>query len=254
MSALGALVGRELSMLRRNWILALVYVALPLLIAAFTREVFGAVAVATGMPGNGAEQAIAGQSTMFGVMLLSQLGYSFFEERAWGTWDRLRASPVPMASVVAAKLGVNWAHQMAQCLLLVAAGVTVFDLRIDGSIPAVLILAAAYAAALTALGFLLVAVVTSNAQFNVGCYLGALVLAGCGGALVPYALLPDWARAIGPATPSYWAMEGLTEAFAVGGSVGRVGWRAAVLGGVAVGALALGAVVFRPERRARSYA
>jgi ABC-2 type transport system permease protein len=41
---------------------------------------------------------------------------------------------------------------------------------------------------------------------------GALVFAGAGGALVPFALLPGWIQSVGPLTPGYWAMEGFTNA------------------------------------------
>jgi ABC-2 type transport system permease protein len=48
----------------------------------------------------------------------------------------------------------------------------------------------------------------ANAITNVG----ALFIAGLGGALVPHAFLPSWARVLSPAVPSYWTMSGYREA------------------------------------------
>jgi ABC-2 type transport system permease protein len=38
--------------------------------------------------------------------------------------------------------------------------------------------------------------------------MGAIVFAGLGGAIVPITVLPGWARAVAPVTPTYWAMRG----------------------------------------------
>lgn len=249
-----ALVGRELRMLARTWQIAAVYLILPVVIAGFTRKAFATVALVSGSGGGGVEQAVAGQAVLFATMLLSQLGYSFYEEQAWGTWDRLRAAPIPLGGVVGAKLAVHWSHQVAQMLALVVLGGTVMGLTIRGSTAAVLAVAAAFAVAIVGLGFLAFAVSSSNAQYNIACYLGALVIAGCGGALVPFDLLPSWARAIGPVTPSYWAMRGIEEAVAPGGTLAGVAGPCGVLLATGTGLALAGTWAFRPDRRRRSYA
>lgn len=249
-----ALVGRELRMLARSWQIVAVYLVLPVVIAGFTREAFATVALVSGSEASGIEQAVAGQAILFATMLLSQLGYAFYEEQAWGTWDRLRAAPVPLTQVVGAKLAVHWSHQVAQSVALVLVGGTVMGLSIEGSTVAVLAVAAAFGLAVAGAGFLAFVVSASNAQFNIACYLGALVVAGCGGALVPFDLLPSWARAVGPVMPSYWAMRGFEAAVAPGGSVAAVARHCGVLAGTGLALGAVGALAFRPDRRRRSYA
>src|SRR5437868_9051419 len=50
-----------------------------------------------------------------------------------------------------------------------------------------------------------------RSQLNAFSNLGAMVLAGVGGALAPTSALPSWARTLAPATPSYWAMRGFRQ-------------------------------------------
>lgn len=242
-------------MLVRSWPTALLYAVLPLLVAGFTRQAFE---VATAMSGTGsaagASQAVPGQAIIFGTMLLAQLGYSFFEEQAWGTWDRLRAAPVAIGTVIAAKASVNWVHQVLQTSLLVLVGGALLGIPSGGSPLAVVAVAASLASALVAIGFVAFSVSTSNAQFNIVCYLGALLAAGFGGALVPFDLLPSWARAVGPYTPCYWAMEGFERALAQGATVADVARPCGVLVAVAVVGSAVGVAAFRPDRRRRAYA
>jgi ABC-2 type transport system permease protein len=48
-------------------------------------------------------------------------------------------------------------------------------------------------------------------QLNTVGNLAAILIGGLGGGLAPVSILPDWARAVAPATPSYWAIQGYRE-------------------------------------------
>ena len=79
------------------------------------------------------------------------------------------------------------------------------------------LVAAAFCICLISLGLALLGVARSIMQLNAFANLGAMVLAGIGGALAPISALPAWAAAIAPLTPSYWAMRGFRRVILEGG-------------------------------------
>lgn len=246
----------ELRLLASEPVAVSVYVVMPLLIVAFVR---GAHAIAlryvegrTGV--NGAELAVPGQATMFGFMVLAAFGYFFLGEHGWNTWNRLRSLGVRPSEILAGKLAVNYLHQLIQFLLLVAGSMVLFDLRVRGSWGALFVLEAAAAAMIVGFGALAAAVARTQAQFNVFAYLGALVLAGFGGALVPATVLPEWARTVGPATPTYWAMRGFRAVLVDGRGLGAITLPALVLLAFALGFAAVAAWILDPDQRKSTYA
>jgi ABC-2 type transport system permease protein len=62
-----------------------------------------------------------------------------------------------------------------------------------------------------------------------------MVLFGAiGGALVPFSVLPGWARTIAPVTPTYWAMRGFRSVILDAQGVGGVTTPVGVLLGMAL--------------------
>src|SRR5258706_12395802 len=77
----------------------------PLLVMIMTRSMQGHVLVATGYShANGAEQAIPGLALLFSSQYNDYIGFSFFRERIWNTWDRLRASHASTFDIIAGKI------------------------------------------------------------------------------------------------------------------------------------------------------
>jgi ABC-2 type transport system permease protein len=91
-------------------------------------------------------------------------------------------------------------------------------------------------------------------QLNALGNLGALLLAGLGGALTPIPSLPAWARAIAPGTPSYWAMRGFRSVVLDGAGVGAVLLPSAMLLAFAAGLGTVAATRFRVDQRKMSWA
>ncbi|HWC10896.1 MAG TPA: hypothetical protein VG455_06700 [Acidimicrobiales bacterium] len=73
---------------------------------------------------------------------------------------------------------------------------------------ALVLLTVVAAAGHLALGLLVVDVARTIQQVNALANLGAALLAGFGGAIVPGYLLPGWVRAVGPFTASHWVIRG----------------------------------------------
>ena len=139
------------------------------------------------------------------------VGYGFYREHAWHTWDRLRASPATTAEIIAGRIG-SITLAMLQFVVVFGVGSLLMGLRVRGSWTNVGLIGIAFGLFVVSVGLAVAAVCRTVIQANTIAYLGTLALAGLGGALVPVALLPNWAQAVAPAVPSWWAMRGYRSA------------------------------------------
>src|SRR5262249_44774085 len=98
-----------------------------------------------------------------------------------------------------------------QQLVVISFGVVVFGLHVR-SPDLVAVAISCWALALLSIGATLGAVLRSQSELNVAYDVGGVLLSALGGAMVPLASLPGWARAIAPASPGYWAMSALRSA------------------------------------------
>jgi ABC-2 type transport system permease protein len=166
---------------------------------------------AMGDGARGTAQVVLGQLVMFSLLGMSVVGSSILAERRWNTLDRLRATPARVPELLAGKAIPVIGFLLLQQAVLLALGVTVLGLEIAD--PALLLLASTvWAATILCTGAAIAMTVTSLAQFSAVVDIGSTVVAGLSGALVPLSAMPDWARAIAPLWPGYWAMEGLRSA------------------------------------------
>lgn len=233
-----------------------VYAALlfmPVLLMAFLRPLFGLALHAQGHPGGGgAELAVPGLAVMFSFYLVSLVGYSMLQERQWHTWTRLTDTGVPTLVLVGGKALVPLGVSLVQQGTLFTAGVVLFGLPPHGSLPALAALAIALDCCVVGLGLALATFATTAGQVNVFGNVSTLLFAGFGGALTPTALLPGWARAIAPMTPSYWAVDGFHQVLLSGSGLSGVAGQVGVLLAFAAGFAVVAGYGFsrRDERRA----
>jgi ABC-2 type transport system permease protein len=210
--ASAAVLRNELRLLRRDPVPLVIMVVMPLLLMAFLEPLFTI----------GPAQTVPGMTVLFAFFMVGNVGYTFFREHGWGTWDRLRASPASAAEVMVGKVAAPVVTYAVQLAILFGLGVVLFDLTVTGSLTALALVALALTAALVGLALLLVAVCRTVMQLQTLANLGAIVLAGTGGALVPSDLLPGWARAVSPATPGHWAMQGFHDVVSGGAGIADV--------------------------------
>jgi ABC-2 type transport system permease protein len=215
-----AIARHDLRILRSDPVFLLTMTVMPLIVMAFIKPAFGATTVplaGAGVDANGAEHAVPGVTVMFAFFLVGNVGFGVFREHGWNTWERLRASRATPAEVMAGKVVVPLLTLAVQLAVLIGLGGLLFDLDVRGSMPAMVAVAAALALCLVCLGLLLLALARSILQLNAVSNLGTMLFAGLGGAIAPIAVLPGWARAVAPITPSYWAMRGFRDVIAGGG-------------------------------------
>ena len=100
------------------------------------------------------------------------------------------------------------AVSIAQFLVILTLGVPLFQLHSHGPFLALVPLIVAFAICLVMLGVMITALCHTIQQVS-AVAMGGLVLFGAlGGALVPIEVIPGWARAVAPATPTYWIIRG----------------------------------------------
>lgn len=234
----------------------ILYLVMPLAILAFVEGGFSLFLNQTdpGMGFSGADLAAPGQATMFGFMCLGVLGFLFLGEFSWGTWNRIRALGVTTWHIMAGKLAVSYVYQWVLFCFVMGAGYVLFDLTVRGSLVALLAVEAVMALVIVAYGLIACALSTNQAQFNAFAYLGALVMAGLGGALTPFETLPGWAQAVAPAVPTYWAVRAFEEIILQGGGLADVRLEMAVLALVALCFFIIGALVLNPDRQRTTWA
>ena len=227
----------EARILRRDLTPLVVLTAMPLVLMALFRPVFA----------GGAAQSVPGMTVLFAFFLVGTVGQALLRDQAWGTWTRLRASPATAWEVLLGKVLVPLGMFGLQFAILFSVGTRLLDVRVTGSTGALVVVGATLACCLVSLGLALVAFCRSAVQFQALTNLGALVLAGAAGALVPMDLLPGWLQAVAPATPGYWAMEGFTRVISDGASLREVIGPASALAGFTAVFAALAGLRFRMD-------
>ncbi|MDH7971588.1 ABC transporter permease [Sphingomonas sp. AR_OL41] len=183
--------------------------------------------------------SLIGVTVMIAMVMLGSL--SLARDRESGSWEGLLGLPIEPAQTLLGKLLPYAKIGTAQGLLVLAAGVMMFDLPTRGNVGALVLLLPLFAAAHVALGYAIsVRARTQLAalQGAVAFYLPAMLLSGF---LYPFETLPSWARWIGNAFPLTHFIRAARAALLHGAGAGEVlahGWPM-ILFLVAAGAAAL---------------
>lgn len=241
-----AIARHDLRILRGDSAPLVLLVVMPLVVMPFVASAFRYTVAAQGIPhATGAEQAVPGMAVTFAFFLVGSVSFGFFREHAWRTWERLRASPATAGEILLGKVLVPLGQAGVQAVLLFALGGLLLHLHVRGSLLGLALVAAAFSLCLVAIGLALTAVCRTVMQLNVVTNIAALLLAGLGGAFVPEATLPHWAKLVSPAVPSYWAMRGYRRVIDAPGGLGAVLVSVAVLLAFAGAAAAVAALRLR---------
>jgi ABC-2 type transport system permease protein len=194
-------------------------------------------------PGSGITQAVIATLVTFSLLGLSIVGGSILVERMWHTWERVRATALRPAELLAGKAVPVLAALLLQQTLIIGFGAAVFGLAVTG-LPLLALAVLAWTLALLGMGAAIGVLARSLSEMSVIYDLGGMILSSLGGAL-----MPGWVRHVAPASPGYWAVSALKAALA-GNTPGTL--RAcAVLAGIAV-AFGLFAAVRAGRGAARS--
>jgi ABC-2 type transport system permease protein len=209
LAAANCVAMNDLRLLIREPAPYIILTLMPLAMIGFIRPVLSAALVLEGHQGaNGSEQAVPGMAIMFAFFLVPPICFNFFREHGWNTWERLRASRLTTPQLLLGKTLVPLAMVAVNVCVVLTVGTTLFHLTIHGSTLGFLMVAVCLVVCVVSYSVFLAAVSNSLSKLNAIANLSALVFTGLGGALTPFATLPEWARSIASATPAYWAMRG----------------------------------------------
>jgi ABC-2 type transport system permease protein len=240
-----ALIRHELRVMLGDKESLVILTLMPLVMLAFFKPVARLALVGQNPSANGSEFTVPGMTTMFAFFLVGFIGFAFFSERQWNTWERLRASPATNREILVGKVVPAMLLCLVQQVLLFSAGYVLFGMRVRGSVLGLALVSVALTICLVSVGVLLAALLRTQQQLNAMANLGAMVLAGISGALVPMSVLPGWARTVAPIAPQYWAMRGFRATILDGQGLSAVALPVAVLLGFAVVAGAIALLRFR---------
>ncbi len=246
--------------LRRSWVIfrhemkglkddpgsVVFLILMPLLMMGLMKPLFGLSLQAEGFMGaNGAELAVPGMAAMFVTFTGAYMGFTFFREHGWHTWDRLRASEATTGDIMAGKLVPTLLIAVVQFAALFGLGIWLFDLVISGSFIALSMIILGFSLSMISFGMAITALSRTSLQLNTYVNLSGVSFAGIGGALVPIAVLPDWVQSIANFVPTYWAMEGFIDVILDGEGAGAVLLPTLVLLGFTALFTVIAAVKFR---------
>lgn len=237
-----ALARHNLVLRRRDPGQFLGYLVMPMVLMPVLKPVFQRAAT------GGTTQVVTGMLVIYSTLALAVVGTATLTERAWHTWDRLRATRAGIPELLLGKTLPAYAVLLLQQTVLLVYGIALIGARPSGAGADGLLAIAVivWSATLLALGNALASVVRSFGELSAACDIGALTVSTLGGALVPVSMFPVGLRAAAHASPGYWALSMMQAAMA--GDASRTLRSAAVL--LAVGTAA---AVFAVRRLTRGW-
>jgi ABC-type multidrug transport system permease subunit len=146
---------------------------------------------------------------LLGLLLGVSLG--LLDEREWGTLERVRSLPMPLATLLLAKLAARAAVGGAQMALLFLVGRLAFGVSLGPEPWGLVLPTAGIVFAGTAFGLVIAAGAPSREAVLPLGSIAIMTMAAVGGCWWPIDLEPDWMRRAALAFPTTWAMEAYND-------------------------------------------
>jgi ABC-2 type transport system permease protein len=166
------------------------------------------------LPGSGSLSVHAYSHSFCGMTLQYLLfwgmdsGLLLLREKRRGLWQRVRAAPLGLETVLAGKVLSTGVIALAQIGVTFGFGMMVFGVRVSGSLAGFGLLAVMAALLSAATGLLVAALGGNEARARSLSIIAILTLSLLGGLWLPFALLPQWAQRLAAAVPTTWAAKG----------------------------------------------
>jgi ABC-2 type transport system permease protein len=169
----------------------------------------------------GLGHSVPGMGTMFVMMTVFGGMSALIEERRQWTLQRLAVMPISRATLIGGKILARFALGVVQFLVIFLVGAALkMNFGVDPL--AIVLMAAAYTLAITALSFAIGSRLKNPAQANGLGLLLTLTLAPIGGAWWPMEIAPRFMQIAGHISPIAWAMEGFTALTYEGARLGDI--------------------------------
>jgi ABC-2 type transport system permease protein len=158
------------------------------------------------------EQNVPGFSVMFVLMsLVFGIAFGLRDERDWGTITRLRMAPIGRATLLGGKLLARYVVGVAQMLILFAFGHLAFQVSLGASLPTFVALTLLVVFSMTGFSLLVAAFARTREQIIPLGLTVVMLVCAIGGCWWPLFMEPPWLQQLAHATPTAWAMDGLSD-------------------------------------------
>lgn len=158
---------------------------------------------------NGYAHAFAGMGVQFLFFAAIDLGIGILLERQRGIWKRVRSAPVSRLTLLGGKAMSGGIIALLVLAVSFAFAMLVFGVRIEGSVPGLLLVAASTAIMASAFGLLIAALGKTPGATRGVAILAVLLMVMLGGAWVPSFIFPAWLQQATAVVPARWAVDGL---------------------------------------------
>jgi ABC-2 type transport system permease protein len=236
----GSLVQLNLLLMLREPGVLVSRLAMPVVLMLLLRPLY--IAATAHDTRDGTTQAVTGMSVMFSLLALSLVGSGILRERAWNTWDRLRAGGAGPLEMLVGKAVPALTFLVAQQVVVISVGVLGLGLHVGNpGLLATTVLG--WVMTLLCLGMALGTCARNLGELAAIQDVGGLALTGLGGAIVPLAVLPAWVHEVAEFSPGYWGVQSMR--WALDGNAGGVFFAEFVLACFAGAATAAAALRIR---------
>jgi ABC-type multidrug transport system permease subunit len=158
------------------------------------------------------DQNVPGFSVTFLLLgMLLGVSLALLDEREWGTFDRVRTTPVALTTVIVAKLLARFLVGVAQMMVLLVIGRVLFNISLGPEPWALLLPTTGIVFAGASFGLVVAGVARSReAVLPIGSIV-IVTMAAVGGCWWPIDLEPRWMREVARAFPTTWAMSAFND-------------------------------------------
>ena len=167
------------------------------------------VAVTTGPRYNSYAHSFAGMSIQFILFMGIDAGIALLLMRQEGMWRRLRAAPLSRTVLLGSRVTATTLIAIMILAVVYLVARVLFDVRIAGSVPGFIMVAAAFALLAATTGLMIASLGRSVGATRGVAMFSVLILVMLGGAWVPSFLFPEWLQHVTEFTPTRWAVDGL---------------------------------------------
>lgn len=156
------------------------------------------------------------------------LSTTWVQERAQGTYTRLRSMGLSAPALLAGKLFPYVVINLVQVVLMLLVGVYIVPLLGGGQLTlndswlALALVSGAASFAAVSYALLVANIVTTSEQATIFTGVANLLMAALGGIMVPRFVMPDVMQAVSHYSPMAWGLDGFLAVFLYGGGVGAV--------------------------------
>jgi ABC-2 type transport system permease protein len=157
---------------------------------------------------NAYSHSFCGMTLQYLLFWGMESGLLLLRERQRGVWCRMRAAPISLGCVLAAKALATAIIALLQVLVTFGFGYLVFGVSVTGSMIGFILLALTACALAAATGLLVAAIGGTEARARSVSILVILGVSMLGGLWIPTFLLPAWVREASLTLPTSWAMRG----------------------------------------------